>query len=107
MRQQRGPVSINDRADRADRVDHNVSINARFRGSAARAGAIAVAITIAIAIAIAIDDARVNTAVILGRRCSAASDVDRACDHSDSDHCGGDADLGRSGRIGRVHRSRN
>lgn len=99
MRQQRGPVSINDRADRADRVDHNVSINARFRGSAARAGARA--------IAIAIDDARVNTAVILGRRCSAASDVDRACDHSDSDHCGGDADLGRSGRIGRVHRSRN
>ena len=104
MRRQRGPVSINDRADRADRVDrvdHNVSINVRFRGSAARAGAIA------IAIAIAIDDARVNTAVILGRRCSAASDVDRACDHSDSDHCGGDADLGRSGRISRVHRSRN
>jgi hypothetical protein len=102
MRQQRGPVSINDRADRAD---HNVSIDVRFHGSAARAGARDIAIDIAIAIAI--DDARVNTAVILGRRCSAASDVDRACDHSDSDHCGGGADLGRSGRTSRVHRSRN
>ena len=97
MRQQRGPVSINDRADRAD---HNVSIGVRFHGSAVRAGARD------------IDDARVNTAVILGRRFSAASNVDCASDHSDfdhsdSDHRGGDADLGRSRRISRVHRSRN